>query len=170
MPHDSQEQLGPNVRAARLGPTRSITRGVYGVILAWLSSVTALLAQPATTAPANTLEQGMLDAIKAMPVGNHTIGDITPDDAFLRRVADRSLRENYQRQLHIVVRDEDYQGSIARAPKSQAPIPDSQPAATRKPSRSRNAIFVIGIAAALIALAAALRSKSKRGQTGAGQS
>ncbi len=92
----------PN-RFARLLVVTLLLAPAYQV--AAQQTATAAASQPAT-AP-YSVEDEVLDNLRAQQIGARTIADLSYPEDFLRRVADRIIRESFERRFRIVVDEEE---------------------------------------------------------------
>jgi len=119
-----------------------------------------LLTHPAAAQTSRpTVEDDVLSQIKSHPVNGHTLGDLHANDEFLRRVADRMIRETYQAKYHVVVRDSDFGGPTtvpSSSPPAQQPV---NVLSFRVPSR---VTAVAAIVVLVLVLAAVWKSRRRR--------
>lgn len=106
--------------------------------------------------PAPSIEQDLLVRLKAQPIGQGTLDSLAVPDEFLRRVADRIIRMDYQKRYRMVLRGD-------AAPSQPSVIAPS--VAPASPT-SKRTIFGIGGGAALLFLTALLARRRRRKDRG----
>jgi hypothetical protein len=72
--------------------------------------------------PVISVEAEVIGNIKSQAIGGHTVGDLHLSDGFLRRVADRVIRESFEERFRLVVADNGRSGTD-HAPAAPAPGP-----------------------------------------------
>jgi hypothetical protein len=128
-------------------------------------SAYAQTAPPPGPQSSPSIEQELLTRLKAQPVGQGTLEALSVPDEFLRRVADRIIRMDYQKRFRMVLKgDAGPNGSPGDSGRLNATGPASTSTAQGTPV-TRWTVFGIGAGAGLIliiALAARRRRQKER--------
>lgn len=99
---------------------------------------------------AGPVERDVTTRLKRQRIGTHTLENYALPDTFLRRVADRIIRIDYQDRFRMVYRDDTADTSPASGP-TAGKVKPSPPEPTSP--RHRGWLLPTGLAAALIASA-----------------
>ncbi len=107
--------------------------------------------------PGRTIEQDLLIRLKGQSIGQGTLESLDASEEFLRRVADRIIRMDYQKRYRMVLSD----GSPAQADSPAAASSSPDGTTTRKRTLVGGGVFG-GLVVVIIVMARHRRNRSRK--------
>ncbi|HKQ47370.1 MAG TPA: hypothetical protein VJZ71_04795 [Phycisphaerae bacterium] len=110
-----------------------------------------------------SIEQDLLTRLKGQPIGQGTLESLDVPEVFLRRVADRIIRMDYQKRYRMVLRG-DAAPSEPAGDSGKTSATGSSPTSSSAPVRRRT-VFGIAGGGLILVIALVARRRRREGRT-----